>query len=608
MAKTTILAAWAALFCACPTHYPDDRTVGPPASATPGSIIDTPPPPPTSAQPVFGALVQAQQRTVAVSGGTLTVLKGSQLAVAADPDRDRLFVVDLKQKQKIAEVALQAGDEPGRVIEDYAGRVHVVLRGGAVLTIANQAWQAGARRDVCAEPRGVAYDQGADAVHVACAGGELVTLPAAGGGATRTVNVGGDLRDVVVNGSKLLVSRFRDASLVSVASDGTVESQSKPQTRLAAAGVFSPNAAWRMIAAPGSNQVFMLHQRGQDQAIDTQAPGGYGGSVPCSGIVHSTVSALSPATPGTDQASAPPAISSAVLAVDVAFSGATSRLAVIAAGNAYNPGEPTVFELAPPSKHANGNDCQPAEATTTVPGEPTAAAYDEEGNLFVQTREPAAVTNAFSGERIALSTDSRADSGHAIFHANAGGQVACASCHLEGGDDSRTWTFTGSGARRTQNLRGGISGTEPFHWSGDQPNISVLMHGVFEHRMSGPTLDEPSIAAVKRWVDTVPLLDHAPPADPAAVARGEAIFQSDAAACGSCHAGAALTDNSTTSVGTGGAFQVPSLRGLSFRPPYLHDGRAQTIRDRFDGNDAHGSTSQLSAAELADLIAYLQTL
>ena len=56
---------------------------------------------------------------------------------------------------------------------------------------------------------------------MACAGGELVTLPAAGGAPTRTLQLDRDLRDVVVSGDQLFVSRFRSAELLVVsAADG----------------------------------------------------------------------------------------------------------------------------------------------------------------------------------------------------------------------------------------------------------------------------------------------------------------------------------------------------------------------------------------------------
>jgi hypothetical protein len=58
---------------------------------------------------------------------------------------------------------------------------------------------------------------------------------------------------------------------------------------------------------------------------------------------------------------------------------------------------------------------------------------------------------------------------------------------------------------------------------------------------------------------------------------------------------------------------VPSLKGVRFRTPLMHDGCAATISGRFtnvlcEGGDNHGTTSQLSAAQVGDLTAYLETL
>ena len=100
------------------------------------------------------------------------------------------------------------------------------------------------------------------------------------------------------------------------------------------------------------------------------------------------------------------------------------------------------------------------------------------------------------------------------------------------------------------------------------------------------------------------------PADPDAVTRGQTLFQSAEVGCAGCHAGTKLTDNATIDVGTGGAFQVPSLRGVKFRAPYIHSGCAATLADRFGtcGGANHGQTSQLTDAQTQDLIAYLETL
>src|SRR5581483_1054009 len=97
-----------------------------------------------------------------------------------------------------------------------------------------------------------------------------------------------------------------------------------------------------------------------------------------------------------------------------------------------------------------------------------AVAFDGRDRVVVQTREPARleiVTN--KGGTILLSGVSRADTGHAIFHQATEFGLACASCHPEGGEDGRIWSFQTLGLRRTQSIRGGILSTAPFHWDGD---------------------------------------------------------------------------------------------------------------------------------------------
>ena len=179
--------------------------------------------------PNYGTTAAAPVAPPAISGGTLRILAGGQTAVAADPDRDNVYIVDLTTKLVRATIALNPGDEPGRVVADAAGRAHVALRhGGALVSIDTVAGVLLQRRDVCAAPRGMAYDAATDLVHVACAGGELVSLPAAGGNAVRTVTLAGDLRDVAVDGPRLRVSRFLSAELLTVESDGTVSGVVNP--------------------------------------------------------------------------------------------------------------------------------------------------------------------------------------------------------------------------------------------------------------------------------------------------------------------------------------------------------------------------------------------
>jgi hypothetical protein len=215
-----------------------------------------------------------------LSGGTLLVTADGTTAVASDPDREQVYLVDLANKSVRATV-LQAGDEPGRVVEDGAGRLHVALRrGGAVATIDPKTATVTARRSACAAPRGLAYQAAGDLVQVACAGGELVSLPAAGGAATRTVMLDRDLRDVVVgtNGS-LLVSTFRKAEVLVVGADGTVSSRMRPgsgpvPTITGMPQMRTPSVAWRMVSRGGTDgSVVMLHQTGVTDAIRADARG-----------------------------------------------------------------------------------------------------------------------------------------------------------------------------------------------------------------------------------------------------------------------------------------------------------------------------------------------
>ena len=99
--------------------------------------------------------------------------------------------------------------------------------------------------------------------------------------------------------------------------------------------------------------------------------------------------------------------------------------------------------------------------------------------------------------------------------------------------------------------------------------------------------------------------------DPAAQ-RGKELFESPEVECATCHVGEKLTNNKNVDVGTGGAFQVPSLINVAYHQPFIHTGCAQTLRQRFDadcgGGDLHGKTSQLSPDQIDDLVAYLETL
>jgi mono/diheme cytochrome c family protein len=610
------------------------------------------------AVPRFDAPRNSARPARPIVGGTLIALDDGRTAVAADPDRDRLFVADYASQVVLADIALDPGDEPGRLVEDNQGRVHVALRaGGAVVTLLRNPWRLAARRPVCAAPRGIAFDARTDLLHVACAEGVLVSLPAAPEAApVRRLALDGDLRDVVVDGSSLLVSRFRSAEVLTLDADGQMTSRLSPPARdtfrqvhhkdkngeslTSEPGTMTSSVAWRMVKLR-QGQALLLHQRALAEEVTVEQPGGYGGT--CGGIVESAVSAVG-ALGGRRPS---PALGQVVVGVDLAVSPDGERLAIAAPGNELvsppfggpqitiaptnqvftegstcmggfgglrptMPGPPAP----PPPPDAGDGLPDPVDAHQPQGGQAIAVAYNKGGHILVQTRQPASIQVITSNRQVVLSDDDRSDVGHDIFHTSSAAGLACASCHPEGGDDGRVWKFADKTGkveeRRTQNLRGGIMATAPFHWNGDLKNLGALMDEVFVKRMSGPPLDASYVAVLSHWLDTIPALPRRPARDTDAASRGQALFQSPAVGCTSCHNGSLLTNNNTVDVGTGRPMQVPSLRGVGWRAPFMHNGCAPTLAQRFTaacgGGDRHGLTSRLTPAQLGDLAAYVETL
>ncbi|HEX2616679.1 MAG TPA: cytochrome c, partial [Flavobacteriales bacterium] len=546
------------------------------------------------------------------------------------------YIVDLKTVA-ITTLPFAEGAEPGRVAFDASGRAHLVLRGAgsvATLDLASKALLRDAA--VCELPRGIVHHQTQDALLVTCASGELLTLDPSTLAERSRLFVDRDLRDVVVDGAgDVVVSRFRSAELLKVR-DGAIALRMKPLTvthpridtfaidrdgntvELSENISKSPMQAWRMVTAPGGDPV-VVHERGDDTEV-VPAPGGYGGGG-CEPIVECTMSRFD--SQGNTQAGG--AMSGVAVGVDAAYSTDGSLFAV-ASPSAYLTGGNTVrvYRSAVVENPQPDNDCGTlADTEMGSEGQAIALAFDTQGRLLVQSREPAqlAIYEFTEDETFgALSTTLRwlvpladssvRDTGHDLFHADVGMQLACMSCHGEARDDGHTWNFKGFGPRRTQSLGGGILSTAPFHWEGDLSTFGNLVSEVMVGRMGGFGVDDDQVTALADWIDRQPAL-RLSASNAKAVQHGKSLFESSATACTNCHSGDALTNNASVDVGTGGLFQVPSLRGLGLRAPYMHTGCASTLKERFDsacGGASHGNVSGLSPSDINDLVAYLETL
>jgi Cytochrome c len=600
------------------------------------------------------AALSAPSTPTPISGGTLTVLADGSTVLVADPERDRISVVDLRAFVLRGTIQLEPGDEPGRGVEDAQHLVHVALRrGGAVVAINPFSASLVSRRAVCASPRGLAFEAATGQLHVACAEGKLVSLPAAGGDITRTLTLDHDLRDVVVSAGQLWVTRFKSAELLRVSSAGTVERRSRlPQAfgQLARPGkddtgnvlhdvTLVPSTAWRAVSNPTGGAV-IVHQDAVQDEIEITEPSAtgsaYGGGgafgTGCDGIVRNAVSVVS-----TDGSVVSTSFVGAPLPVDVAAS-ADSRWVAVAHAGSSDPlaPRPTVefrgdggVPSAGPAFFGGGLSVSVLDRTNLTGGcvfpqpvgvtDPvTAVTFTSSGALLAQTREPPqlVVIASLPGgapQIIALPGESRLDTGHELFHRDAGGGIACASCHPEGGEDGRAWRFKGFGVRRTQPLHVGLRGTAPFHWVGDLDDIGELMSQVFVGRMGGVRESDARVSALSEWLFSIKPPAAIRPATEDAVARGRELFNSTQVGCATCHSGAKLTNNKSVAIDSGAELklQVPSLVAVGYRAPFMHDGCAETLTARFDpacGGDKHGDVSGLSAEQREDLVAYLESL
>ena len=600
---------------------------------------------PQAAAVFGGALNQAATPPLPISGGTLVTITradGSAIAVVSQPDEDTVSVVSLANPPKLlGTVHLQPGDEPGRLVADAGGRVHVALRrGGAIATIipTDNGVSLAMRRAVCSAPRGLDYDATTDSIFVACSTGELVQLPAGGGAATMTAQLDHDLRDVAVVGDKIFVTRFRSAEILTLDRTGAVLRRTLPAIPPQNTNSGLPDVAWRMLHARGTYQtgIRMVYQVASTAPIDVAVPPGvssYGGEttdIPSQQVNGGAGGVVSVAVGSFDGN----AISSSALTsgdsnpvVDLALAPNGDFETVSVVGMIESPAFGGTLDLrqivgAPataPNSYVAIADARDAKNPVVV-----VQAHGQQEELIVlaapSTQPISAAT--LQGTIKLPQTISHADTGFDVFHQPTSVGIACMNCHPEGGDDAHTWKFqmaSGTRERRTQALRGGIiSASAPYHWDGDMADLQTLCDEVFTHRMGGGTMTKDQTPILGRFLNGMPRVPVSASLDPLRVAKGQAIFVGTGG-CSACHTdggqGTLATNQDigkTDSLGQSTSLQVPMLVGVADRAPYMHDGCAKTLTDRLTdtscAGSSHGNVSALSDDDKQNLVEYLQSL
>ena len=196
---------------------------------------------------------------------------------------------------------------------------------------------------------------------------------------------------------------------------------------------------------------------------------------------------------------------------------------------------------------------------------------------------------------------------------------SCASCHPDGFVDGLNWDLLNDGVGNSKNAKSLLLShyTPPVMSSGIRPNAETAVRAGLRY-IEFAAIDENDANAIDAYLKSKepipsPYLVNGQLSD--AAKRGQNVF--NAAGCAYCHSGPYFTDMKSYDVGTGlgrekdWLWDTPTLINVWKTAPYLHDGRAVTIRDVLttdNPNDEHGATSTLSEQEIADLVEYILSL
>ena len=234
-------------------------------------------------------------------------------------------------------------------------------------------------------------------------------------------------------------------------------------------------------------------------------------------------------------------------------------------------------------------------------------------------------------------TISPARRGEQIFYTSRfsfQGQIGCASCHIDSTFDGIQWNLEPDGFGRNtvdNKILEDISDTEPYKWTGTNPNIPTECGPRTEkYFWRSENYDNQMLTDLAVYVRSLaPRPNRWRQANgelTPAQERGKVLFERaadkfkkpipESNRCSYCHSGPKGTNQKTFDVGThkpndnAGLLKTPMLTNIALTAPYLHDGSARSLEEIwtiYNSDDKHGRTNDLTKDELNDLIEYLKS-
>ncbi|MBK1792042.1 cytochrome D1 domain-containing protein [Persicirhabdus sediminis] len=197
---------------------------------------------------------------------------------------------------------------------------------------------------------------------------------------------------------------------------------------------------------------------------------------------------------------------------------------------------------------------------------------------------------------------------------------SCSTCHPDARADAVNWDLLNDGIGNPKNTRSMLFSyhTPPVMITGIRADTATCIRAGIQHiQFTAPNEEKANaIEAYMKALRPVPSPALVDGELSEAALRGKEIFEGKAD-CYSCHRGEYFTRLKKHDVGTGDGnetgteFVIPTLREVWRTAPYLYDGRAATLKEiftKYNPDDLHGETNDLSEQELDDLIEYVRSL